>query len=222
MLRVLWQYGLGAMLMNLRILCLLLAFFCLLQPQRAGAIHAFSPYYKSISQVIDTGNLLNARVRAELLELADDTEFATGRQVVIVVLPTLGKWEAKMYAQYTAQQLGVATTKPGVLVLVSKQERAVAFSLAPGVEQYLTPAIIKDILKSHMRPSLKTGDVAQALRNGMRGVSDALKGEYLTAGEKRSRYLPFLILFPVMILLQVLFGDGNAQRIFGGGAFKRW
>ncbi len=185
-------------------------------------MHAFSPYYKSISQVIDNGNLLTDRVRAELLELADDTEFATGRQVVIVVMPTLGKWEAKMYAQYTAQQLGVATTKPGVLVLVSKQEGAVAFSLAPGVEQYMTPAIIKDILKSHMRPNLKTGDVAQALRNGMRGVSDALKGEYLTATEKRNRYLPFLILFPIMILLKVFFGDGNADRIFGGGAFKRW
>ncbi|MDI1227212.1 MAG: TPM domain-containing protein [bacterium] len=202
-------------------LILLVLTLCLLT-HRAEAMHAFSPYYKSISQVIDNGNLLTDRVRAELLELADDTEFATGRQVVIVVMPTLGKWEAKMYAQYTAQQLGVATTKPGVLVLVSKQEGAVAFSLAPGVEQYMTPAIIKDILKSHMRPNLKTGDVAQALRNGMRGVSDALKGEYLTATEKRNRYLPFLILFPIMILLKVFFGDGNADRIFGGGAFKRW
>ena len=54
-------------------------------------MHAFSPYYTSISQVIDSGNLLNERVRKELLELADDTEFATGRQVVIVVLPTVGK-----------------------------------------------------------------------------------------------------------------------------------
>lgn len=188
----------------------------------AQAMHAFSPYYKSISQVIDSSNLLNDRVKKELLELADDTEFATGRQVVIVVLPALGKWKADFYAQYTAQQMGVATTKPGVLVLVSKQEGAVAFSLAPGVEHYLTPVIIKDILKSHMRPNLKTGDVGQALRNGMRGVSDALKGEYLTATEKRNRYLPFLILFPVMILLKVLFGDGNADRIFGGGAFKRW
>lgn len=202
-------------------LILLVLTLCLLT-HGAEAMHAFSPYYKSISQVIDNGNLLTERVRAELLELADDTEFATGRQVVIVVMPTLGKWEAKMYAQYTAQQLGVATTKPGVLVLVSKQEGAVAFSLAPGVEQYMTPAIIKDILKSHMRPNLKTGDVAQALRNGMRGVSDALKGEYLTATEKRNRYLPFLILFPIMILLKVFFGDGNADRIFGGGAFKRW
>ncbi len=213
--------GKGAFILRLSRLILLVLTICLFA-RGAEAMHAFSPYYKSISQVIDSGNLLTDRVRAELLELADDTEFATGRQVVIVVLPSLGKWEAKMYAQYTAQQLGVATTKPGVLVLVSKQEGAVAFSLAPGVEEYMTPAIIKDILKSHMRPNLKTGDVGQALRNGMRGVSDALKGEYLTATEKRNRYLPFLILFPVMILLKVFFGDGNADRIFGGGAFKRW
>lgn len=205
-------------LSRLILLALMLGLFAL----PAQAMHAFSPYYKSISQVIDDGRILNDRVRAELLELADDTEFATGRQVVIVVMPTVGKLKADVYAQSYAHQLGVAVNKPGVLVLVSKKEGAVAFSIAPGVENYLTMPILKDILKSHMRPSLKTGDVAQALRNGMRGVSDALKGEYLTAAEKRARYLPFMILFPVMILLQVLFGDGNAQRFFGGGAFKRW
>lgn len=207
--------------MNLRFFGILIAVFWL-AAQPAQAMHAFSPYYKSISQVIDQGNILTDRVRAELLELADDTEFATGRQVVIVVLPTVGKLKADAYAQSYAGQLGVAVNKPGVLLLVSKKEGAVAFSIAPGVENYLTMPVLKDILKSHMHPNLKTGDVGQALRNGMRGISDALKGEYLTAAEKRARYLPFMILFPVMILLQVLFGDGNAQRIFGGGAFKRW
>lgn len=202
-------------------LILLVLTLCLFA-RGAEAMHAFSPYYKSISQVIDQGNILNERVTKELLELVDDTEFATGRQVVIVVLPALGKLTADAYAQSYAHQLGVASTKPGVLVLVTKREGAVAFSIAPGVENYLTTPILKDILKSHMRPSLKTGDVGQALRNGMRGVSDALKGEYLTATEKRNRYLPFVILFPVMILLKVFFGDGNADRIFGGGAFKRW
>jgi uncharacterized membrane protein YgcG len=211
----------GTSVLRFARLILLVLTLCLLSPA-ADAMHAFSPYYTSISQVIDSGNLLNERVKKELLELADDTEFATGRQVVIVVLPTVGKLKADAYAQSYANQLGVAVNKPGVLVLVSKAEGAAAFSIAPGVENYLTTPILKDILKSHMRPSLKTGDVGQALRNGMRGISDALKGEYLTASEKRARYLPFMILFPVMILLQVLFGDGNAQRFFGGGAFKRW
>jgi uncharacterized protein len=199
-------------------LCLLL-----LAPGAAEAVHAVSMSYTRLSRIEDRANLLHEKVRAELLDIADDTEFATGVQMMVVTAPGLPKkWKADYYAQYVAQQFGVTAAKPAVVMLLTKKEGAIGFTMSPGLSVMLNKKILAEILKYEILPELKNKDYQQALRKGTAALSEALQGSYKTPAEKRKQYLPFAILLPLVILMQVLFGDGNGARIFGGGAWRRW
>lgn len=199
-------------------LCLLL-----FAPAEADAVHAISMSYTRLSRIEDRANLLHEKVRAELLDIADDTEYATGVQMMVVTAPGLPKkWKADYYAQYVAQQFGVTSAKPAVVMLLTKKEGAIGFTMSPGLSVMLNKKVLADILKYEILPELKNKDYQQALRKGTAALSEALQGSYKTPAEKRKQYLPFAILLPLVILMQVLFGDGNGARIFGGGAWRRW
>ena len=191
--------------------------------QHAFAMHAFTQDYVRLSQVVDNAQLMNEKVRKEMLELADDTEYATGVKMIIVTVAALPpNWKPELYAQYAAKQFGIADTKPGVLLLVSKAEAKVGFSMAAGMQGMLTKKILANIMKHEITPELETKDFQQAIRKGTNALSAALQGGYKTPAEKRKQYLPFAILLPVVILMQVLFGNGSGARLFGGGAWRRW
>lgn len=200
-----------------------LALLCLSGAGAAQAIHPHSLDYVRESQVADHAKVLHEKVFKKLLELADDTEYAIGVKMIVVTVPGLPKgWNADYYARYMGQQMGIGTGKHGVLMLFSKAEGKTGFTMTAGLERYLTPKLLGNIVKHEMQPDIDQKDYQQAVRNGAEGLSLAIQGKYLTPAEKRKQYMPFAILLPVVILLQVLFGNGAAARFFGGGAWRRW
>lgn len=191
--------------------------------REASALHAFSPDYQMQSSILDEAKLLHPKLAKDLLELLDDTEYATGVQTVVVTAPGLPQgWKVDYYAKYMATQMGVSTVKPGIIMLVTKNEGQVGFSMAPGLGRIVTPKILQQIVKFDMMPQIKDKDMQQAVRAGTQALAHAVQGKYKTPTEKRAQWLPFAILLPLVVLMQVLFGDGNAARFFGGGAWKRW
>lgn len=189
----------------------------------AYAMHAFSQSYVRASQVVDNAQLMNKKVANEMLEIADDTEFSTGVQMILVTVPVLPQgWKPELYAQYAGKELGVAVSKPGVLMLVSKAEEKVGFTMSPGLERVVNARILTAIMANEITPNMAKHDMQQAIRRGFVGLSEAVQGGYKTPAEKRKQWLPFAILLPLIILAQVLFGDGAAARFFGGGAWRRW
>lgn len=206
-----------------RSLYIIVFIFALLAARGAQALHAFSPEYKRQSLIMDEAKLLHPKLAKDLLELLDDSEYATGIQTVVVTAPGLPTgWTIDYYAQYLATKMGVSTVKPGILMLVTQLEGQVGFSMAPGLGRVVTPKILKQILKYNIAPQVKSKDMQQAVREGTQALAMAVQGRYKTPDEKRAQWLPFAILLPLVVLMQVLFGDGNAARFFGGGAWRRW
>jgi len=205
-----------------KLLPFFLAAFCFFAAAPvAQALHPYSAYYKGISQVIDYAHVLTPAVQKDLTELADDTEYFTGRQMVVVIVPSLKGWKPEYYAQFVAQSMGVGVGKPGVLLLIAKQEIEARISIGPGLERVLTPDILNSIINDEINAELYRGDFQQAVRKGTIAISDAMQGKYVPGGKKWKQYLPFIILCPLVILLQIIFGDGRGARIFGG-AWGRW
>lgn len=219
---------------RLRLYLFLTAFIlCGFFSAKALAMHAFSQSYLRTSQVVDNAKIMTAKVVNEMLEIADDTEYATGEQMILVTIPAMPKgWKPELYAEYAAKELGLGqpatapsgatVQKPGVLMMVSKADEKVGFSLTTGQHRYLNGRVLASILANEVAPNVAQHDLQQAARRGFIGLSEAVQGGYRTPAEKRKQWLPFAILLPLVVLMQVLFGDGSAARFFGGGAWKRW
>lgn len=200
-----------------------LALLCLTGAGAALAIHAFSQDYAREGLIRDEAQMLHEKVLKKLNEVGDDTEYATGVKMIIVTAPGLPNgWKPEYYARYLGQQMGIGQGKPGVLMLVTRAEGKVGFTMTSGLNLYLNSKVLGNIVTHELTPDIKKKDFQQALVKGVAGLSDAIQGKYKTPAERRKQWLPFAILLPVIILLQVLFGDGAAARIFGGGAWRRW
>jgi len=200
-----------------------LSLLCLSGAGAALAMHAFSQDYVRESQIVDEAKVLHQKVAKKLLEIADDTEYAIGVKMIVVTAPGLPNgWKPEYYARYLGKQLGIGVGKPGVLMLITKAEAQTGFTMTAGLERYLTPKLLGSIVANEMQSDLDLKDFQQAVRNGTEGLSEAIQGKYMTPAQKRKQYMPFAILLPVIILMQVLFGDGAAARFFGGGAWRRW
>lgn len=198
------------------------ALLCLTGAGAALAMHGFSQDYVRESQIVDEAKMSHEKLLKKLVEIADDVEYGIGVKMIVVTAPGLPNgWKPEYYARYLGKQLGIGVGKPGVLMLVTKAEGKTGFTMTAGLERYLTPKLLGSMVANEMQPDLDKKDFQQALRKGVDGLADAMLGKYMTPAQKRKQYMPFAILLPVIILLQVLFGDGAAARFFGG-AWRRW
>lgn len=188
----------------------------------AFALHPFSPTYKRISQVQDHAKLLNTKVRNEILSTADDAEYFTGRQMIILTVPTFKGWPPQRVAEYYGKKLRLGVEKSGVLLVVAKKEKQAYIGIGPGLERLINGKVIHNILTYEIIPELNKDDFQQAVRKGVDALADALDGDYKTPAEKRKQYLPFVIPIPVLILMKLIFGKGQGRNFFGGGSWKRW
>lgn len=188
----------------------------------AFALHPFSPTYKRTSQIVDQKGLLKDKVKSSLLATADDAEYYTDRQMIIMVIPSFGRWQPHIYAMSAAKRLGMGVEKSGAILVVSRDDRNAYIGVSPGLERIVNGRVIQNILKHEIFPELEKGDFQQAVLNGAGALAEAFDGNYKTPAEKRKQYLPFAILIPVLILMKVIFGKGQGRNFFGGGAWKRW
>lgn len=198
------------------------AVFCAFLPDAQAAAPPYPFDYKRLSQIADHAGVLNKKVAGELIGVAGDAEYYTGRQMIIVTVPTFRGWPPERVAEYYGRKMGLGQEKSGVLLVVGQKERAAQVGIGPGLERLITPRVVKAILDNEVTPELLKGDYQQAVRKGTRALADALEGSYKTPAEKRKQYLPFAILLPVLILMKVLFGRGQGRSFFGGGAWRRW
>lgn len=199
-----------------------LALFLFALVPDAFAMHPFSPTYKRTSQIIDRQGLLKEKVKSDLLTTADDAEYYTDRQMIIMVIPSFGKWQPHMFALSAAKRLGMGLQKSGAILIVSRDDRKAYINVSSGLERIVNGRVIQNIIANEIMPQLNKGDFQQAVLKGADALADAFDGSYKTPAEKRKQYLPFAIVIPVLILMKVIFGKGQGRNFFGGGSWKRW
>jgi len=191
----------------------------------ARAFHPFQQNFTNTTQVLDYAGALHQRTIDDLKVMTEDTEYFTARPLNLLTVPELKGWKPEMYAAVALRDMGLTDpARPGVLLFVSKKEMTGDIALGPGLDRWITPKTVRTIMQEEVFPNLAKGDIEAALKDGGWALSDAIQGKYKTKAQKLREFMPLLIIFPVLLLFYLFFGEGKAARLTDllGGAWGRW
>lgn len=123
-------------------------------------------------RVTDTGNVLGAKASAVADKLAG-YQVATGHQVVVLVVPSLGadtSIEECAVTVFKQWRLGGKGIDDGVLLLVGVKERKMRIEVGYGLEGTLTDAQSSRIIHEVMGPMFARGEYADGLDRGLDAI----------------------------------------------------
>lgn len=123
-------------------------------------------------RVTDGAEILEPAAEAKLSGKLETLERATGRQLVVVTVPTLGGRDIAAFTRDLGNAWGIGREKEddGVILLVAPNERQVRIAVGHGLEGTLTDDICSQIIESEMLPHFRRSD----LRGGIEAGVDAL------------------------------------------------
>jgi len=182
-------------------------------------------YVNDFAQVLDSGT------RQELEAYCARVESATGVQIAMVTIPSLQGEPVEDVANVLYRKWGVGNKKnnEGVLLLLSIADRRSRLEVGYGLEPLIPDGYAGSVLRD-MRPSLRTGNYAQAFSDAAHTLGETIakaKGVNIGMSAPRRRSHPGPDGFPWEVILVVggllvvmlLFGGGRSGggRPFGGG-----
>ena len=190
-------------------------------------------YLSDFAHVVDSPN------RNAIAQFCGSFERATGVQIALVTLPTLGDqpiedFSSKLFHNWGIGQKG---SSEGVMLLLVINDRKSRIEVGYGLEQYLPDGLVGQILRG-MRPQLQGSDYGGALlkaAQAMGGVISKGKGVELkdagaqypdtgVRGFKQSMPLPFPVLFLIIIggiiILSKIVGAMNRSQGARGGRYR--
>ena len=200
---------------------------------------AFDPAkLKPEGYLSDFAHSVDASNRNAIVQYCGEFERATGVQIALVTIPTLGDqaiedWSQKLFHNWGIGQKGSSEGVMLVLVINDKKSRV---EVGYGLEQYLPDGLVGGILRG-MRPQLQGGDYGGALLQAAQAMGAAVskgKGVELadpgtrpavtSRGFKQSMPIPFpVLLFLIVmgtIVLSKIVGAMNNRAGGGRGGYR--
>jgi uncharacterized protein len=177
-------------------------------------------------RVVDLAGLVSPASRETLTRELAAHESATGQQVVVVTLPSLGGRAIEEYGYQLGRHWGIgrADHDDGVLLLVAAAERQIRIEVGYGLEGTLTDAASWDIIQSQMVPWFRKGDYDAGIRAGTRAILAVLTGDAVSAAQAepadaQRRDLPGALIFWIftIFILANAFGGGRRRRLARAG-----
>ena len=137
-------------------------------------------------RVVDGANMLSPAVETNLTGRLAALESQTGRQLVVVTVPSLDDYPIEDYGYQLGRQWGIGDAKAddGVLFIVAPNERKVRIEVGYGLEPILTDALSSIILQTAVIPKFKAGDMEGGVVAGADAIADQLA---LPADEAQAR-----------------------------------
>ena len=137
---------------------------------------AAQPKIALTGRVTDAARILDAAQEASLSERLEQLEQATGHQMVVVTVPTLGRQDVAAFAQELGNAWGIgrAEKDDGVLLLVAPNERKVRIAVGFGLEKTLPDALCQKIIDDQMLPHFRRGDLPEGIISGAGALLDRL------------------------------------------------
>ena len=188
-----------------------------------GAAQAATPTFPALTgRVVDAAGVLSPQVETDLTARLQTLETQTGRQLVVVTVPSLQDYPIEDFGYQLGRAWGIGQKglDNGALFLVAPAEHQVRIEVGYGLEPVLTDALSSVILQRSVLPRFRAGDIAGGVVDGTAALigqlslpDDAAKANVAAAAQPAPRGGGSLI--PVIILLVVLFLVFS--RIFGGG-----
>jgi uncharacterized protein len=147
---------------------LLLALLALLLPHAALAID----FPKLTGRVVDDAHIIPADEAARLTQKLAALEQQSGRQLVVVTLPSLQGNEISDYGYQLGRAWGIGSKESnnGALLIVAPTEHKVRIEVGYGLEGVLTDGISFLVINQQILPRFKAGD----LPGGIEAGTDAL------------------------------------------------
>jgi uncharacterized protein len=148
-------------------------------PAAAGASETDQGFPALTGRVVDDAHLLSPAARDALTRDLAAHESATGQQVVVVTVPTLGGRPIEDYGYQLGRRWGIgrAGEDDGALLIVAAQERRVRIEVGYGLEGTLTDAQSSGVIQSYMVPEFRAGNYEAGIVAGTGAVLAILRGD---------------------------------------------
>ena len=142
-----------------------------------GAPAFAAPKFPALTgRVVDEANMLSPAVETNLTGRLAALESQTGRQLVVVTVPSLQDYPIEDFGYQLGRQWGIGEAKAdnGVLFIVAPNERKVRIEVGYGLEPILTDALSSIILQTAVIPRFKDGDMEGGVVAGADAIADQL------------------------------------------------
>ena len=128
-------------------------------------------------RVTDNAEILRESTRRALTERLQAHEAATGNQIAVLTVPTIGSESIEEYAiaVFESWKLGVKGKDNGVLVIVVPNDRRMRIEVGYGLEGTLTDSMAGQIIRNVMTPRFREGDYNGGVEAGVQSVIDVLE-----------------------------------------------
>lgn len=128
--------------------------------------------------VSDPASLLSQTARDTINSALSTLETATGIEVSVVVLPSIGTADPFDFGVKLFRTWGVGKSKSdnGLLILYVEDQHTVRFTTGYGIEGTLPDALCKRIQMRYMVPKFKVGDRDGGMIAGVKAVVEVLNG----------------------------------------------
>jgi uncharacterized protein len=181
--------------------------------------------------VSDFARVVPAPAKRAMEDYCKRVEDATGAQIALVTLPTLGGEPIEDVANllYRKWGIGQKKTNEGILVLFVIRERRTRVEVGYGLEPYIPDGFAGSVLRE-VRPALRAGDYGAALTQAAETIGERIakaknvqiSDEPLRRVARPPRGAPFpwpLLAFGLLAFLFLLGKLGGGSRGGGGGGF---
>jgi uncharacterized protein len=194
-----------------------------------GSAQKIPPKPNPPKLVNDFSGLLTPDQRQHLEDKLVAFDDSTSVQLALVIVPSLGDYEASDYAFKLGREWGVGNKKTnnGVVFLVSTEEGRRRVFIAPGygLEGALPDITCKQIVENNIIPQVKAGNYYGGMNAGVDAIIAAAKGEYKAPAGYRDRGQgggSSIVVFLVILLIVVfILGAGSRGGGPKGGMFSR-
>ncbi|MGE5236061.1 MAG: TPM domain-containing protein [Acidobacteriota bacterium] len=189
----------------------------------AFATAAFDVPYLA-GRVNDYAGMLDDGTRGRLEAKLAQLEKATGDQVVVLTIESLGGEPLEDYSIKVAQtwKLGQKGKDNGVLLLIAKDDRKMRLEVGYGLEASLTDALSSRILNNVVRPRFKAGDFAGGIAAGVDAIVGTLEGRNVVPAEPPAspvggQNMPLPARLLGLLIFSVVVGLFSLVALFGKG-----
>lgn len=127
-------------------------------------------------RVVDRADVLPAADEAGIVAKSQALERATGHQIVVVTVPSLGGHTIEDYALALGNAWGVGRkgADDGILLVVAPTERKVRIEVGKGLTVSLSDRAAQRIIDGDILPAFRSGDFARGVERGVDGVIRAI------------------------------------------------
>ncbi len=200
-----------------------------------GIVQPMQPY----RLVNDFADILNSTQEQQLENKLLEYNNKTSTQIYVVAIDSLNDYAIEDYALKLGRswRIGQSFKNNGILILLSKSDRAVDIEVGYGLESYISDYDSRHIINELIIPAFKDENYFQGLDNATTKIIQLADGTFTNDKNDSKTESPFSILSIIIFIVILLFlmykfpfvanivffvlssggGSSGSSRGFGGG-----